>query len=669
MSVDKNLINEVEKLKASLEEISVYDLGVYSALELYYELAKKLNELIRELSRFEGVVSDEVIKQNEKLLYLLNEGLKLEVALKLSEFLENGTLDDIINHSVFEGLSNKIDYIVPSSIDNLSDSLTNLKNNTTLILNGEYTGEGFTLENKENITIIGSATLKQQIEGALKPSYEKPTSDKPLFRIVNCKNIKVIGLTFLTKYEAIDILSSNNVIIDSCKVDGNNNTSTFNACVTRDSNNITFSKCEIMNCGEMPTYNMSDKINVYSLGNGISGYLTNGVTVVDCKVKCCGQNGVYTYACSDVVVKNNLIEDNGMSGIQFAYALGIEKGFIVDGNTIKNNYSDGLDINNTLSQNVNIDCIISNNIYENNGWFNKDKNKITQDGSGLATLVNVSGVYGTNNVVNDCCRIGLYISNCEDIDLKGKINKSLQGVGSLVYVGGSKNVTLEINGEHYCNGDNAIAFDSTYKDNVNIKVKNSNIYSDTMMCFYTKGSKKQENISIEDSIMRTRTTSNSVGSDISFNNVNFICEENFGITLGDGVTLKNCRIASHSTTGLYMTDNSKLINCDVNGSFACIVWGKNNVSFVDTIFRGSNNGIRIDGTEGTTIQGCNVNGVSHGLHINGSSKVKVVDSTITSTGGGNSLRCENGGTVYTDNNKYNGSYDFTTATHKQLQWN
>lgn len=651
------MINKLENNKLNGNVHSVYNYDSLSMQDLLSTFYNKINETVEISNESKSIVD-----------YIKNEGLVLEVGNKIQEMFLNGKLEDIININIFENLNDKINYLIPSSLTNLQHSLTNVENGNTLILNGNYIGDLFTLENKENITIIGSATLKQQIEGNLKPSYEQATSNKPLLKIVNCKNIKIIGLNFLPRYEGIDILSSENVIIDSCKVDGNNNTSTFNATVVRDSKNVTFSKCNIINCGEMPTYNNLEKMNMYTLGNGISGYLSNGITAVDCKLINCGQNGFYTYACNNVIVKNNLIENNGMSGIQFAYAFGNEKSYIVDGNTIINNYSDGLDINNTMPQNINIDCIISNNIYENNGWFNKDKNKITQDGSGIATLVNVSNVSGVNNIVNDCCRTGLYMSYCNNIDIKGKITKSKYGVSSLVYIGGCENVNVEINGEHYCTDDNAIAIDSSFKSNKNIKIKNSNIFSDSMLCFYTKGAKQQENISIEDSIMKTRKSSNGIGNDISFNNVTFISVENFGVTLADGVTLKNCKISSLGSSGVYMGNNTTFINCDVNGGIACIVWGKNNVKFINTIFRGSNNGLRIDGTTNTFLQGCNVIGVSHGLHVNGVSNVKIIDSTMTSTDG-NSLRVENGGVVYTDNNTYNGSYDFTTGTNKTIQWN
>ena len=112
MTVEKQLIDKVESIRTTLNEISVYNLDVKTAIELYYELAKKVNEVIKELSRFEGVVSDEVIKQNEKLIYLLGEGLKEQVAIKIDNLIKDGTIQDLINNKIFNNLNNKIDTFI-----------------------------------------------------------------------------------------------------------------------------------------------------------------------------------------------------------------------------------------------------------------------------------------------------------------------------------------------------------------------------------------------------------------------------------------------------------------------------------------------------------------------------------------------------------------------------
>lgn len=108
MTVSKKLIENVTELKKSLNEISVYDLDVYTSMELYYKVAKKLNEVITELMRFEGVVSDEVVEQNEKLVYLLGEGLNTEVVNFIKQLIANGTIERILNFELFNDLNNQI---------------------------------------------------------------------------------------------------------------------------------------------------------------------------------------------------------------------------------------------------------------------------------------------------------------------------------------------------------------------------------------------------------------------------------------------------------------------------------------------------------------------------------------------------------------------------------
>ena len=125
MTVSKKLIENVKELRKSLNEISVYDFDVYTSMELYYKIANKLNEVIKELMRFEGLVSDEVVEQNEKLIYLIGEGLNIEVVKKINQMVQNGTMDSIINHKVFNSLNNKVDEYK----EELSSQIKDIENN------------------------------------------------------------------------------------------------------------------------------------------------------------------------------------------------------------------------------------------------------------------------------------------------------------------------------------------------------------------------------------------------------------------------------------------------------------------------------------------------------------------------------------------------------------
>lgn len=147
--VEKQLIDKVESIRSTLNEISVYNLDVKTSLELYYELARKVNEVITELTRFEGVVSEEVVKQNEKLLYLLGEGLKEQVGIKIDELITNGTIQDLINNKIFSDLNTKLETFKQQTDEQFNTivSQTNGKNVKFIAFAIRNNGGGFQLIN------------------------------------------------------------------------------------------------------------------------------------------------------------------------------------------------------------------------------------------------------------------------------------------------------------------------------------------------------------------------------------------------------------------------------------------------------------------------------------------------------------------------------------------
>ena len=129
---NKILIDSVNNLKVALNEISVYDFDVYTSMELYYKIAENFNKVIRELSRFEGVISEEIVKQNEKLIYLLGEGLNKEVVNKIDNMVEKGIFDTIINHNIFNKLKNDVDNL-KIDINNVNSQLKDIANKGTTV--------------------------------------------------------------------------------------------------------------------------------------------------------------------------------------------------------------------------------------------------------------------------------------------------------------------------------------------------------------------------------------------------------------------------------------------------------------------------------------------------------------------------------------------------------
>ena len=162
----KELIQNVEDLKVHLNEVSVYDLDVHTSLDLYYTIAKKFNVVIKELSRFEGVISDEVIKQNEKLIYLLGEGLNTEVVKKINQMIADGTMDTIINHNVFNSLNNKIEDYKDELNSQIKDkaAIGEVRENTNIrpINHTEFDTETKQLFTGGAVAVVGEKAVGQE---------------------------------------------------------------------------------------------------------------------------------------------------------------------------------------------------------------------------------------------------------------------------------------------------------------------------------------------------------------------------------------------------------------------------------------------------------------------------------------------------------------------------
>ena len=80
--------------------ITVEDMERYTALELIMMIANKMNE-------FNETIND----QNEKIQYLLSEGLLSEVEQIFNEWTQDGTFDRLINESALQDANNRIESV------------------------------------------------------------------------------------------------------------------------------------------------------------------------------------------------------------------------------------------------------------------------------------------------------------------------------------------------------------------------------------------------------------------------------------------------------------------------------------------------------------------------------------------------------------------------------
>ena len=93
-------MDKIKNVAQRLGIITVEDMERYTALELIMMIANKMNEF-----------QETINVQNDKIQYLLNEGLLSEVVQIFDEWLQDGTFDTLINQSALKKVSDRVDEV------------------------------------------------------------------------------------------------------------------------------------------------------------------------------------------------------------------------------------------------------------------------------------------------------------------------------------------------------------------------------------------------------------------------------------------------------------------------------------------------------------------------------------------------------------------------------
>lgn len=131
----------------------VYDCEGYTTAEVLSYFYEKINDFIERFNELEGTTQ-------ERLDYLLGEGLSIEIANKINELYENGTLAQIINNNLFGELNEhlKEGFYYAKDKEELTTLMTMVNNNKRIVIrlpqsieidlsNFEFTRENITIEN------------------------------------------------------------------------------------------------------------------------------------------------------------------------------------------------------------------------------------------------------------------------------------------------------------------------------------------------------------------------------------------------------------------------------------------------------------------------------------------------------------------------------------------
>ena len=87
----------IRELAKRMGLVTVEDMCQYTIAQLVVKIAKKVNELVNEVWRFETDVQEILKTQNENIHYLLGAGLHIEVENIFDVWVEDGTFDTLIN--------------------------------------------------------------------------------------------------------------------------------------------------------------------------------------------------------------------------------------------------------------------------------------------------------------------------------------------------------------------------------------------------------------------------------------------------------------------------------------------------------------------------------------------------------------------------------------------
>ena len=104
MSIDKIRNIGLDKLVTQ-----VYDFDSLTTDELMCKFAQKINIIIEHFNYLDDRCFNANKSMELKLQYLLNQGLEEQVAKRLLELINDGTMEKLINETLFNGLNEKID--------------------------------------------------------------------------------------------------------------------------------------------------------------------------------------------------------------------------------------------------------------------------------------------------------------------------------------------------------------------------------------------------------------------------------------------------------------------------------------------------------------------------------------------------------------------------------
>ena len=266
-----------------------------------------------------------------------------------------------------------------------------------------------------NVHIVSDGVLKQPAELSAQFAVEQQHSPAPLFRAHRVSNI-YLSVRAETVNEAIYASQCSNITIANSEFTGDStNQRSFPAVLWYDCNASRVVGTTISRYGVARQTPSS-----YNPGTAIRVLSSNGVTLSGNELHHNGENGIFIHDSGNVEIDGNTIHHNGMSGIQVAFNMAEKvSNYRITNNRLEYNAADAVDINNRAhGRVVDINALIAGNQSYKNGFVNGES---TPDGSGIGTLIGVTGVTLSGNRAYENNRPALYVEGCGDITVNRNV--------------------------------------------------------------------------------------------------------------------------------------------------------------------------------------------------------------------------------------------------------
>ena len=595
----------MEKLKRYDLNCNIFDVYDYDGLsmqELLCQFYTKINECVD--------LSNSTLDLAE---WLVNEGLKQEIALKLTNWLNDGTLENIINESLFENLNKKIDNVCSQLEQNANvvkehtQRLDNIFNIDIQLLGAKMNGE-------DESSILQSAIDTLYLLGGGNILIPKGTllvnetiNLKSNVNIVGTGHNSIIKTTNGYSSWGMNVLqgvSQSNISIQNIKIEGTGfgksgewlpkgSLDGAGSCIVfADCNNILIENCWLYNGGGE---NGGDGVgniwlsccqnsrvvnNIVSKGdNGIcvdrwfSNFNTDGVD----------RSGIFN---NGVIVSNNNIYD--MTGRALAIENKNKKGsIIINANTFTScayAFIDGRDLTN---------CIISNNTFEGSLHLLTRDVDVSECVRGIYILNGCNDVIISNNNMQNL-GLGMQLLNSTDFNIIGNSIRNITNESGIIIKNADYDLNLGSISNNVINGGKYGIH--IYKDrNDSSTLKNISV-TNNVINFRESGIKIEHiNFSIINSNLIYPLTSYNGSSGIIGNNLTRCTIRSNQIsscTVGLNIDVDNSSDTSNRfdtcSTSIYLTSATKTIlrdivrggNVGVNG-----ISGNSNVNVDGVLFQ------------------------------------------------------------------------------------